>query len=94
MTLIIPTATEVVYAVDGTPAGPLVVVDRCDHCADAIGGQVLHVRDETGQVHIVFGHDVASTPVVIAPRCPRCGAPFGCCQHTAPSSDPRSEGDQ
>lgn len=84
MTLIIPTATEVVYAVDGTPAGPLVVVDRCDHCADAIGGQVLHVRDTAGQVHIVFGHDVA-------PKCPRCGAPFGCCQHTAPltTTDPR-----
>lgn len=29
-----------------------------------------------------------------APKCPRCGAPYGCCQHTAPLSDLRSEGDQ
>jgi hypothetical protein len=58
------TLGDVVYAAcrECQHEGPLTIVDKWDHCEDGVGGMVLRVLDEQGQTHLVFGHDVATTP--------------------------------
>lgn len=64
MTTTVPAAQQgdIVYAAcrECKHAGPLIVVDRWDHCEDSLGGLVLRVLDGDGRTHLVFGRDVAS----------------------------------